>query len=223
MKSYKEFILEQQDLIELDTHATHAARHGKDAADERTNTAKRRINRIIDRGQTPIEKGRYHARANAIRGAIDPENSPTQQAGFRLDAKIFGIASRANRRRSREERILEQQELQELDFKKLKRGLGAAAVGAGIFAGVGAGTGVAAPHVRNATTSLHQAIGNPVGGVEVSQARANAADKIGLVGSNVPAGKRALHGAAVGGGGFAAFAGVQALAAALKKRSQRRK
>ncbi len=94
---------------------------------------------------------------------------------------------------------------------KVRRGVGAVGLASSIFAGGGAAVGVAAPHIRDATTSFHKAIGNPVGGAEVSQARAEAANKVGLFGSTVPAGQRALSGAGLGVGLLGAVAAAQAL------------
>ena len=97
-----------QELIELDTHATVADRHGEAAADEYTKTAERRIGRINDkgtRGQTPRQINTNTARRKAILGAIDPKNSRTQQAGFKADATIFRVASQQDRRDKREARI----------------------------------------------------------------------------------------------------------------------
>jgi hypothetical protein len=97
---------------------------------------------------------------------------------------------------------------------KLRRGLGAAGLAASVAAGGGAAVGVAAPYIRDATTAAHRAIGNPIGGEEVSQAKAAAANKVGLVGSTVPVGKRALYGAGLGVG----LLGAVGAAEALKKR-----
>ena len=83
--------------------------------------------------------------------------------------------------------------------------------------------GLVGPTIRNTTTAAHEVIGDPVGGAGVSQARADAANKVGLFGSDVPAGERALNGAVGGVGLLGALTGANALAAAIKKRSSLRR
>jgi hypothetical protein len=101
---------------------------------------------------------------------------------------------------------------------KLRRTLGAVGLASGLFAGGGAAVGVAAPYIRDAKTTFHKAIGNPVGGEEVSRARAEAANKVGLVGSTVPAGTRALYGAGLGVGLLAAGSAAEGLKGTIKGR-----
>ena len=121
--------------------------------------------------------------------------------------------------------ITEQEELEEFNLrnvadiaKRATKKVAPALVGASLAA-VGGGTlGLVGPTIRDTTTAAHQVIGDPVGGAGVSQARADAANKVGLFGSDVPAGKRALHGAVGGVGLLGAVTGASALAAAIKRR-----
>ena len=126
--------------------------------------------------------------------------------------------------------IREQEELEELnlrnvgDFaKRAAKKVAPALVGASLAAGVGGTLGLVGPTIRNTTTAAHEVIGDPVGGAGVSQARADAANKVGLFGSDVPAGERALNGAVGGVGLLGALTGANALAAAIKKRSSLRR
>ena len=114
--------------------------------------------------------------------------------------------------------IREQEELKEFNLRNAAKKFAPALVGASLAGGV---LGVVGPHIRNATTAVHKAIGDPVGGAGVSTARADAANKVGLFGSDVPAGQRALNGAVGGGGLFGALTAANALAAAIKKRRRK--
>jgi len=88
---------------------------------------------------------------------------------------------------------------QHLEEKNLLKTLGSTLLSTALIGGgFGAAAGVAAPHIRNWTKQAHTAIGDPVGGAVVSQAREEAANKVGLFGSNVPTKKRAAVGAGVG-------------------------
>ena len=102
--------------------------------------------------------------------------------------------------------------------ENLRRSLAAHALAAGVAGAGGAAFGVAAPYIRDATTAAHRAIGNPIGGVEVSQAKAAAANKVGLVGSTVPVGKRALYGAGLGLGLLGAVGATEALKGRIGRR-----
>ena len=119
--------------------------------------------------------------------------------------------------------IREQEELKEFNLRNAAKKVAPALVGASLAA-VGGGTlGLVGPTIRDTTTAAHQVIGDPVGGAGVSQARADAANKVGLFGSDVPAGKRALHGAVGGVGLLGALTGANALAAAIKQRRSSRR
>ena len=93
--------------------------------------------------------------------------------------------------------------LSEMNFKNIKRNIATFTAIGGLAAAGGAGLGAVAPLVGKASAKMHEVLGNPVGGVEVAKARQNAANKVGLFGSDVPVGKRALHGA-IGGVGLSA-------------------
>jgi len=86
----------------------------------------------------------------------------------------------------------------QIDESNFLKKTATALLGGAVATAGGAGLGVAAPHIRSAITATHDAIGDPVGGAEIGKARENAANKIGLFGSNTPASKRALYGAGAG-------------------------